>query len=246
MSRLSNNGFKYGLTISLCDPVVVEMTARAGYSFVRIDWEHMLFDSSTVKDMIRFARLLGISIHVRVSNSANITALLDLGVNGIMIPHVSSKEIAQGYVDFAKYALMGQRGVNGSARALDFGVRSFRDYFEKANEEVKLIVQIEDLEGLNNIDAILSLPGVDMVTTGRSDLSQALGVPGEVTNPKVAEAEDFVIKKAISHKKVPVIKAESQERVAELSKMGVTWFHIGRDEILLNKAIRKCIDITKL
>lgn len=236
---------RYGLTLSLCDPATVEMAARAGYGFVRIDWEHMMFDSGTVNHMVRIARLLGIPIHVRVSSLINVTALLDLGVDAIMVPKVSNRRVAEEAVQVVKYAQLGERGMNSAARALDFGKTRFADYRKQANEIVKLIVQIEDAEGLENADEIMCLPGVDMVATGKMDISQALGVPGDTANSKVIQAEESVIRKAVHYGKMPIIKATSQQRVKELMAMGVNWFHIGRDESLLNGAIRQLIESLK-
>lgn len=230
---------RYGITLSMCDPVVVEMAARAGFGFVRIDWEHMIFDSETVIDMVRIARLIDIPIHVRVSNLANVSALLDLGVTGIMVPHVDSREAAMKAVRAVKYSPLGERGMNGTARVLDFGKTKFKDYMKSANDEVRLIVQIEDQKGIRDVDEILCTSGVDMVATGKMDLSQALGVPGETANPKVIEAEERIIQKAVAYGKMPVIKADTPERVKVLSDMGVRWFHVGRDESLLSAAMKK-------
>ncbi|MDL2263855.1 hypothetical protein LJC31_04290 [Synergistaceae bacterium OttesenSCG-928-I11] len=230
---------KYGITLSMCDPVVVEMAARAGFGFVRIDWEHMIFDSCTVIGMVRLARLVGIPVHVRVPNLANVSALLDLGIMGIMVPHVDSRDAALKAVRAVKYAPLGERGMNGAARVLDFGRTAFKDYMRSANDEVRLIVQIEDQKGIRNVDEILCTPGVDMVATGKMDLSQALGVPGETTNPKVIETEERIIQKAVAYGKTPIIKADTPERVKILSDMGVRWFHVGRDESLLSAAMKK-------
>ena len=153
----------FGLNLALSDPIIVEMAAQAGFDFIRIDTEHMLYDPGTLKAMIRTARLLDLPIQVRVPDMSQVTALLDQGVSGIMIPHCSSREVAEEAVDAVKYAPLGHRGMTGSSRALDFGKYSMSHYSQWANDEVALIVQIEDAEGLKNIDEILSVEGVDMV-----------------------------------------------------------------------------------
>lgn len=238
----SDSLLRYGLTLSLCDPISVEMAAMAGYGFVRIDWEHMLLDDCVIKQMIRIGHLLDIPVHIRVSGNANLTALIDLGITGIMIPRVSNRDIAERAVELVKYSPLGNRGMNSTARVLNFGITKFSDYFIEANDKVKLIVQIEDEGGVENLEAILTLPGVDMVATGRMDLSQALGVPGDTNNAQVIGMEEYIIRKTISYGKVPIIKAGNKERVLQLQDLGVRWFHIGRDESLLNNAIRQRIE----
>ena len=72
----------YGLNIGMSDPVVIEMAAKAGYDFVRLDFEHMLFDYGSAANMIRTARLLDMPVQVRVPDLSHASALLDLGVSG--------------------------------------------------------------------------------------------------------------------------------------------------------------------
>lgn len=228
----------YGLNIALSDPVVVEMASRAGYDFVRIDCEHMLFNDSTLMNMIRAARLLDMPVQLRVSDLNKASALLDLGASGLMVPHTCSREIAEQAVSATKYAPLGQRGMTGSSRALNYGQYKLNDYASWANDDVSLIVQIEDKAGLENIDDILSVPGIDMVATGKNDLAQALGIPGQNTHPDVIAAEDMVIRKALEYGKYPTLLVKSKKRIQELYEKGVRCFSLSRDESLLFSAMK--------
>lgn len=228
----------FGLNLGICDPVVVEMAARAGYDFVRIDCEHMLFDNGTVIEMIRTARLLDLPLQLRVPDLANASSLLDLGASGLMVPHTSSRERALEAVKATKYAPYGERGMSGAARVLNYGELKLNDYAQWANDDVALIVQIEDKAGLDNIDDILSVEGVDMVATGKNDLSQALGVPGQNAHPDVIAAEDMVIRKAVAHGKIPTLLVKNRKRIDELKAKGVCCFTIARDETLLFDAMK--------
>ena len=235
----------FGLNIALMDPVVIEMAAKAGYDFVRLDFEHMLFDYRTAADMIRTARLLDMPLQIRVPDLAHASALLDLGVHGIMVPHTYSKEKAQEAVNAVKYAPLGDRGLSSAARVLGFGEQKLTDYAKTANDYVTLIVQIEDKEGIENIDEILSVPGVDMVATGKSDLSQALGVIGENKHPDVVAAEDLIIRKTLEHGKCPTLMVRGKKRLQELMDMGVYCFCINRDEKLLASAMKDFLNELK-
>ena len=227
----------YGLNIALHDPSIIEMAARAGYDFVRVDCEHMLFGFDGLMEMIRTARLLGMPIQVRVTTLAQASALLDFGVTALMLPHVSSAEKAEEIVRAIKYAPLGERGMTSSSRALNFGEQKLSEYSRTANDEVSVIVQIEDKGGLENIDEILSVPGVDMVATGRNDLAQALGVPGQNTQPDVLAAEDMVIAKAVEHGKIPTLLVKNRARIEQLREKGVHCFSIARDDLLLYKSL---------
>ena len=232
----------YGLNVGLSDPVIVEMAARAGYDFIRIDCEHMLFDNGTLMDMIRAARLLDLPVQLRVPDLSNASALLDLGASGLMVPHTASRQIAEQAVQATKYAPYGQRGMSGASRALNFGQYKMSDYSTWANDDVTLIVQIEDKSGLENIDDILSVPGVDMVATGTNDLSQALGIPGQNSHPDVLAAEDLVIRKALEYGKYPTLMVKSKKRIQELKEKGVRCFSLGRDETLLFSAMKESLE----
>ena len=232
----------YGLNIALHDASVVEMAAYAGYDFVRVDCEHMLFDNATLAEMIRTAKLLGIPLQLRVTNLSQASAFLDCGASALMLPHVRNREIALEAVSALKYAPLGERGMTTSARVLRFGQQKLSEYARRANDEVDLIVQIEDQDGLNNIDEILSVEGVDFVATGRNDLAQALGVPGENTHPDVLAAEDMVIRKALEHHKIPTLLVKNRKRIEELRARGVHCFSIARDDLLLYNHLKEQLD----
>lgn len=99
----------YGLNISLYDPVIIEIAARAGYDFVRLDCEHMLFGLNQVAEMVRTAKLLGIPIQARVTNLSHASALLDCGVSAVMLPHVSNAQKALDAVQALKFAPLGEQ-----------------------------------------------------------------------------------------------------------------------------------------
>ena len=112
------------------------------------------------------------------------------------------------------------------------------EYMRTGNDRMQLIVQIESQNGLDHIDEILSLDGIDMVASGREDISQALGVPGQKDHPLVIEAENYILAKAFEHKKIPTLSVSSKERMQELWEKGVRCFSIGRDEDLCLKALK--------
>lgn len=227
----------YGITISLMEPTMIEMAHYAGYDFVRIDCEHILYDHSVLVNMLRTARLLGMPCQVRVEGLSRVTALLSLEASAIMMPHIENREMAMDAVNMVKYAPIGERGMDAGARLIRYGGMKRDEYIRRANSVTDLIVQIESKKGIEHIDEILALEGVDMVATGKADLSQSLGVPGQKNHPDVLKAEAFIIKKALEYGKYPTLAADNRERVEELMDMGVRCFLIGKDEPLAYKAI---------
>jgi len=111
---------------------------------------------------------------------------LDLGAHGIIVPQVNTAEQAASVVRFARYAPEGARGV-GLARAQGYGQR-LREYLEAANRETAVIVQAEHVRAVENIEAIVRVPGVDAVLLGPYDLSASLGKMGQIDDPVVVAA----------------------------------------------------------
>ena len=239
--HIKNSQNSFGLYIAMTDPAIVEMAAYAGFDFVRVDCEHMLFDKSTVAEMIRTANNIGLPVFVRVSSLEDITGLLDFGASGIIVPGIKNKEEAQQVVNLAKYAPLGERGMSTCARCLKYGDIAGKDYRAGANDLISIVLQLESKEALENIDEILSVEGIDMIATGKNDLSQAFGVIGQASHPMVIEAENNVVKKTLEYGKIPALMATTPDRVAELIKKGVYCITIGYDTKLIFKALKEYI-----
>lgn len=227
----------YGLSVVLPDPAVIELAAKAGYDFVRIDCEHSYMSFEEVRALLTVARLVGIPCQVRTADIGNLTPLLGQEPAAVMIPHVSSAAMAREVVQACKFAPVGSRGMDAGTRLIRCGGMKRGEYMAYAAQAQDVIVQIESKEALEHIDEILSLEGIDMVATGRADLSQELGVPGQKDHPDVIAAENYIIQKALEYGKIPTIAADSPQRVSALHEMGVRCFLVGKDEALLEKAI---------
>ena len=227
----------FGLNLALTDPVVLEYAKLAGYDFVRLDCEHILYDYSTLGEMLRLGRALNIDVQLRLADPAQAGPLLDMGATALMFPHVSSALEAKRIVELTKFPPLGDRGLTGASRVVQLSGLTASAYQAQANTKVYNIIQIESKEALERIDEILSVPGIDLVATGRNDLSQSLGVPGQKNHPKVLDAENTIIRKTLDYGKTPTILCKSQKRYAELLEQGVRCFSVGRDDSLLKTAL---------
>lgn len=240
-SRIRDGECCFGLSVVLPCPQVIELAALAGYDFVRIDWEHAMFGEEKLRELLTTARLLKMPCQVRIPDLHGVTRILGQEPSGLMLPHVESGEEAAAIVDACRFAPLGRRGMDGNTRDMRCGGMSRAEYMEVSEENLDLIVQLESREAIERIDEILAVEGIDMAATGRADLSQELGVPGEKDHPDVVCAENMIIRKTLEHGKIPAIAADSPKRVQELYEMGVRCFLTGKDEALLAKGMKEKI-----
>ena len=171
-----------GSYVSFADPAVIEIIGLAGFDAAFIDMEHTSFDLNLVEQMIRAADLAEVTSVIRVlDNDAKlILRILEMGGQGIIVPHVDGVEGARKAVDAVRYAPMGQRGGAGSTRAAGYGSVPWREHVETSNQEVMLSLMLEDEKGLDDAEQIAAMEGVDLVALGPTGLSETLGV----TDPK--------------------------------------------------------------
>ena len=179
-----------GSWVSLADPAVVELMALAGYDFALIDMEHSTLDFHIVENMIRTAEGSGITPLVRIGeNSENwILNVMESGAHGVVVPHVIDREGARRAVEGVKYQPLGNRGIQAVTRAARWGDANFTDHVRTSNEQTMVIPMVEDREGIDNLEEILSVEGVDLVLLGPADLARSYGVTTEKDPPAVREA----------------------------------------------------------
>jgi len=180
----------YGFLLPFPCASIVEIMGDLGFDFVMVDAEHGPFSPESAEEMFRAADAVGLTSLVRVPDHefSTILRFLDRGAVGIQAPHVNTRAQAEQVVQAAKYFPMGKRGL-GSNRACAFGATMSRsEYAECANRETMITVQLEELEGLDNLDDILKVEHIDAFAFGANDLSQSMGLPGQATHPRVREA----------------------------------------------------------
>lgn len=178
-----------GAWVQLCSGIAAEIMGDAGFDWLLIDMEHGHGDYQTLLAQLQAmqgSRSVPL-VRVQANDPAVIKRVLDLGAHGVMIPLVSNRRECEAAVRACKYPPDGVRGVAGSHRAGGFG-RFSADYWKRANAETLVIVQIESGEAVDQIDAMLSVPGVDVAFIGPADLSAALGHLGQPTHPDVVQA----------------------------------------------------------
>lgn len=186
--RLRKRELTVGSWITIGHTVVAEIMAKAGYDWLTVDMEHSAITLDIAQDLIRIIELCGVVPLVRVGeNDPNlIKRVMDAGAHGVIVPMVNSGADAEKAVASVQYPPRGFRGV-GLARAQKYGA-DFEGYKKQNERESIVIVQIEHIKAVENIEGILSVPGVDGFIIGPYDLSGSLGVPGQFDHPEMQNA----------------------------------------------------------
>lgn len=183
------SGYVFGPFMKTTDPAFVETAGYAEMDFVILDMEHGPANLSQMQHNVRAAQIAGILPVIRVPElcESAISQALDIGAAGVQVPQVTTAEEARQVVRAAKFHPLGERGVCRFVRAARYSATPGGSYFSQANEDTLVIIQLEGKDALENLDEILEVDGVDVIFIGPYDLSQSLGVPGEIMHPKVLE-----------------------------------------------------------
>jgi 4-hydroxy-2-oxoheptanedioate aldolase len=180
-----------GVWNTLASPLVTEVLAQSGLDFQIIDLEHGPFILDKVNLHVSACENApSCTPLVRIPSNQEWMSLqaLDQGAHGVVVPHISNIQEAKELVKSTKYYPSGERGFTPFSKAGGFNNRNTSNYATNANNSTLSVVIIESQEGLDNLDEIIDVDGIDIIYFGAFDLSQALGCPGEVNNPKVINA----------------------------------------------------------
>jgi len=186
--KLTDGETTIGCWMTLAHPAIAEIMVQAGFEWIVVDLEHSAIGIGEAIELIRVIELAGAAPLVRLtSNDANLVKrVMDGGAHGVIIPMINSEEEARRAVRAVYYPPRGSRGV-GLSRAHAYGA-AFAEYRQWLEGEAVVIVQIEHIDGVRDLERILSVDGVDGYIVGPYDLSASLGVPGDFENPDVVAA----------------------------------------------------------
>ena len=178
------------------DPMFIEAMGYAGFDFVIIDLEHGPNTILNAQNLVRAAEASGILPVIRAKEDVRsvISEALDIGAGGILVPKITNVRDAEEVMQTARFAPEGMRGVCRYVRAAHYSSMDKNDYFKNANQAV-LILGMEGVEALDNLEAILRLPGFDVLFIGPYDLSQSVGKTGQIDHPLVTEKMMEIIEK---------------------------------------------------
>ncbi|MTD57876.1 HpcH/HpaI aldolase family protein [Amycolatopsis pithecellobii] len=186
----------YGVAVQLPSPDLVEIAGQAGLDYAWIDAEHGSLSLAEIRELIRGADAVGIDAIVRIADhdTSFIQRVLDLGAAGIMAAHVCTPEQAAALVAAARYAPAGLRGACPAVRSVGHVTTDWAGDRRRADEDVVVFGLIEDLEGVENVEAIASRSGLDGLVFGPFDLSMAHGLDGDVAHDEIQKLHDRVVR----------------------------------------------------
>ncbi len=221
------------------DSSFVETAGYAGFDFMILDMEHGFASLETIQSHIRAADSAGIIPIVRVPDwkGAEISRVLDIGAKGIQVPNVSSAEQIKTVIDAAKFHPIGKRGVCRFVKAANFGEEKKEDYFFTANKTL-IIIQIEGVEVIDKLDEILAVDGYDILFIGPYDLSQSLGIPGQIEHEKVLKLMTSIIQKVHAKSKMIGVFVDTVEQLNTWKKLKLNYYAYSVDTALFAQALR--------
>ena len=246
---LKDGGVTIGSWLSLGHESIAEIMSAAGFDWLTIDLEHSVIDTGKLHSLILAIESNGCVPLVRLTaNDPNLAKrVMDAGAYGVIVPMVNSASDAELAVKSIKYPPAGHRSV-GIARAHGYGPR-FTDYVKVANEESILIIQTEHIESVRNLEEILEVEGIDGLIIGPYDLSGSLGLPGELSHPKVVEAKKRILGTA-REKGIAAgihIVYPSIEELGKCLEEGYRFIAFGTDILFLGESCRDSVrDIKEL
>lgn len=186
-ARLARGEKLFGTMITLPTLATAEILAETGFDWLFIDGEHGPLGTQEVLGILQaVSHKVACIVRVPEASEVAIKQMLDIGARGIIVPQVNDAATAEDVVRWSKYAPEGSRGV-GLARAHGYGA-SFKQYIDRANDEIVVIVQAEHALAVQNIDAIVNVAGIDAIQLGPYDLSASMGKMGQIDDGEVVAA----------------------------------------------------------
>ncbi len=228
--KLNNKEFVYGVFMKTSDPMFVEIDALAGFDYAILDTEHGPTDIEHQQNNIRACEAKGILpiVRVPVIDENVIGKALDIGAKGIQVSNVKTKEDVERIIKYAKFYPYGERGVCRFVRAAGYSSVDRNEYFEDSKDNL-IIIQLEGTEAIKNLNSILEIDGYDIIFIGPYDLSQSLGVPGQVKNPIVLKAMMEIVEAAKTKGKTIGTFVDDFELAEKWKSLGVQYISYSTD-----------------
>jgi 4-hydroxy-2-oxoheptanedioate aldolase len=241
-AAVRHGSIQFGLWVGLTDTVAVEIAAGAGFDWLVLDSEHAPNDVPSLLRGLQALAAYPVSGIVRIAcaDVSTVKRVLDIGAQNVLVPMIDTPEQARQMVEAMRYPPQGVRGV-GTALARAARWNRVSDYYQRANQEVCLIVQVESQRGLDNIEAIAAVEGVDALFIGPGDLAASIGYLGNASHPTVRAAIRDAFQRIRATGKgcgsFAVEEAVAREYLAE----GCQFVALGADTLLLARATQELL-----
>jgi 2-keto-3-deoxy-L-rhamnonate aldolase RhmA len=224
----------FGIWQRIPSCAVSQILSVAGVDFAAVDMEHGPIDISDLRTMVPVFKSCNVPVLLRVpsANLSSAAKALDLDVDGIIVPQVTTAAEAEAAVAATKFSPLGKRGIGGPCAADHYGDISTEQFADNANDRVITIIQIENQQAVGNLDEILEVKGIDLFYIGPFDLT------GQMDHPLLIETLQSVFDKIIS-KGIPIgMHGMNEEFIKYWRNRGASLFTYGMDNAFLKNSVR--------
>ncbi len=237
--KLRNGESVYGCFVRYPNAALIEVLGYCGWDFIVFDGEHGTIEPGDCEQMVRAAELQGLTpiVRVPVNQPHVILRFLDTGAQGLHVPMVRSADNAEAVVQSVKYQPRGTRGL-AAVRAAEYAQRApLGQYVAKANTETLVVVHIETEDAIDRLPEIVRVDGLDVVFLGPTDLSNSLGLPGEIQHPKVQAVFHRFVETVSGSGLVLGVMVPNAETARQWKARGARYIAVGLESVL-NPACR--------
>jgi 4-hydroxy-2-oxoheptanedioate aldolase len=248
LTKLATGDVALGMVLHITDPAIVEIAALAGYDWVSYTLEHTDLTGHQIEAIQRAADSRGIPtlLHVPSADDPRIMPALAAGVGGIVLSRAISHADAAALVDAVRFPPLGSRGAHSGMRTDGYGSRNYAEFIDAADRVVAVGLAIEDKEGVEDADRILSTPGLTMAFIGMMDLSHSLGIPGQYDHPLLLDAVRHVIETANRHA-IPIGLPHYGHTLTALRELGAKLILTpGTDHSFLYRTLKSHLDAARI
>ncbi|MBI2939710.1 MAG: hypothetical protein HYY04_04665 [Chloroflexi bacterium] len=219
------------LSISFPCPAVAQIYGQAGFSFIYFDMEHSGMPIQAVEPICTAAKLAGLVPLAGTTGIADflISRPLDNGAMGVIAPHVGTREETELVVNASRYPPLGTRDVIDLGALNEFVEVDPADWLEVANRETLVAVKVESARGVDNVEEIAAVPGLDAILVGPTDLTASMGIVGQFDHPRYREAMERVLAACRRHGIAGGLNVATAEAVREWVDRGATFVSCGFD-----------------
>ncbi|MBZ4190889.1 HpcH/HpaI aldolase family protein [Niabella beijingensis] len=235
LQKLRSGGFASCIKINISNAQVAEIAARCGFDCIWVDQEHCTPGWDVLNSQVWATKAYDADLMVRVPRGSysDLIKPLEMDATGIMVPHIMNLEDAKNVVYMTRFHPLGRRPIDGGNADGAYTNMDFGTYLETANRERFVVLQIEDPEPLEELEAIAALEGYDMLFFGPGDFSQGIGAPGDFNHPELLKARTRVAELARKHGKFAGTTG-GIDHVDKFRKMGYQFVSVGADVVGLS------------
>jgi 2-keto-3-deoxy-L-rhamnonate aldolase RhmA len=218
------------------------LSAEAGAEFAVFDMEHTGWSLETIKMLVATSRSAELApvVRVPVNDYHFIAHALDVGAMGLVFPLVGTAEQAKLVVECAYYPPRGRRGCAFALSHDDYRGGDVNDKMRHSNDNLLLIAQIETATGLENVEAIAAVDGIDALWIGQFDLTTSLGIPGQFDHPKFVDATRRIVDACRTHGKAATLAVMNPDELANGPANGFRLLVYAADLWIYQQALRRC------